>query len=40
MLSYCFKCWKNTESKKPTVEMIKNGNIMLSSNFAVCGGKK
>ena len=40
MLSYCLKCRKNTESKKPKVEKEKNGKIMLSSNFAVGGVKK
>ena len=40
MLSYCLKCRKNTESKNPKVEKIKNGRIMLSSNWVVCGSKK
>ena len=40
MLSYCLKRRKNTGSKKPKVEKIKNGGIMLSSNCAVCGSKK
>ena len=34
------KCWKNTESKNPKVEMIKNGRIMLLSKCAVCHSKK
>ena len=36
MLSYCFKCWKNTESKNPKAVKTKNGRIMLLSKFAVC----
>ena len=40
MFSFCFKCRKNTESKKPKVEKIKKGRIMLSSNCAVFGNKK
>ena len=31
MLSYCFKCTKNTESKIPKVVNTKNGRIMLLS---------
>ena len=33
MLSYCFKCRKNTESKNPKVVKTKNGRIMLLSNL-------
>ena len=40
MLSYCLKSRKNTENKKPKVEKIKNGRLILSSNCAVCGYKK
>ena len=40
MLCYCLKCKKNTESKKPKVENLKNRRIMLSSNCAVGGRKK
>ena len=39
MLSYCLKCRKDTESKKPKVEKIQ-GIITFSPNFAVCGSKK
>ena len=39
MLSYCLNCRKNTESKKPEVEKIKNGRIITLSNCAVCGRK-
>ena len=40
MLSYCLNCKKKTESKHPTIEKIKIGRIMLSSNCPVCGSKK
>ena len=40
MLSYCLKCRKNTESKKPKVMRTKNGRIMLLSKTAVCNSKK
>ena len=36
MLSYCFKCRKNTESKNSKAVKTKNGRIMLLSKFAVC----
>ena len=36
MLSYCFKCRKNTESKNPKVVKTKNGRI----KSAVCDCKK
>ena len=32
MLSYCLKCRKNTESKKPKVAKTKTGRIMLYLN--------
>ena len=38
--SYCLKCRKNTESKKPKVVRTKNGRIMLLSKCAVCDSKK
>ena len=37
MLSYCFKCRKNTEIKNPKIARTKNGRIMLLSKYAVCG---
>ena len=40
MLSYCFKCRKNTESKNPKVARTKNKRIMLLSNCVVCDSKK
>ena len=39
MLSDCFKCRKNTESKNPKVPRTKNGRIMLLSKCAVCDSK-
>ena len=40
MLSYCLKCWKNTESKNPKFVWTKNKRIMLLSKCEVCGSKK
>ena len=40
MLSYCFICEKETESKNSTVVKINNGRIMLLSNCVVCNRKK
>ena len=40
MFSYCFKCRKNTESKKPKVLKTKNGRTMFSLNYAVYDSKK
>ena len=40
MLSYCFKCIKNTESKNPKVVKTKNGRIMVLSKCAVCDSNK
>ena len=39
MLSCCLKCRKNTESKNPKVERIKNGKIMLLSKCAMFNDK-
>ena len=35
MLSYCLKCRKNKESKKPKVVMTKIGRILLLSKCTV-----
>ena len=35
MLSYCLKCWKNTENKNPKVAKTKNGRKMLLSKHTV-----
>ena len=41
MLSYCFKCRKNTENKHPEVlKRTKNGGIMLLSKCSVCNSKR
>ena len=40
MLSYCLKCKKNAESKKPKVSKISNGEIFLSQNCEVCNSKQ
>ena len=43
MLSYCWKCIKNTEIKNLKLQKQKNkknGKIMLSSNSVVSGSKK
>ena len=40
MLSYCLKCRKNKQSKKPEVMKTKNGRIMLLSKCAVRDSKK
>ena len=40
MLSYCWNCRKNAESKKRKVQKVKDGWIMLSSKCAICGNKK
>ena len=40
MLSYFFKCTKNTENKNPKVARTKNRRIMLLSKCAVCDSKK
>ena len=40
MLSYCLKCRKTMESKKPKVEKIKNRKIILLSKCSVYHSKK
>ena len=40
MLSYCLKCKKETETKKPRFEKTKSGRIMLSSNCSNFNSKK
>ena len=40
MLSYCFKCKKNTESVNLKVSATSNGRTMILSNCAICGSKK
>ena len=40
MLSYCFKCRRNTESINPKVSKTTNGKAIILSTCAICGGKK
>ena len=40
MLSYCFKCRRNTESINPKVSKTTNGKTIILSTCALCGSKK
>ena len=40
MLSYCFKCRRNTESINPKVSKTTNGKAIILSTCAICGSKK
>ena len=40
MLSYCFKCRRNTESINPKVSKTINGKAIILSTCATCGSKK
>ena len=40
MLSYCLKCWQNTDSKNLKVVKTKNGRIMFLSKCSVSNSKK
>ena len=40
MLSYCFKCKRNTESMNPKVLKTTNGKVIILSKCAICGSKK
>ena len=40
MLSYCFKCRRNTKSINPKVSKTTNGKAMILSTCAICGSKK
>ena len=40
MLSYFFKCKKDTQKKPPKDTKTSNGKTMLLSKSAVCNGKK
>ena len=39
VLSYCFKCRRNTESINPKVSKTTNGKAIIST-CAICGSKK
>ena len=40
MLSYCFKCRRNTKSINPKVSKTTNGKVIILSACAICGNKK
>ena len=40
MLSYCFKCGRNTKSINPKVSKTTNGKALILSTCAICGSKK
>ena len=40
MLSYCFKCRRNTESINPKVSKTTNGKAIILSTCAIYGSKK
>ena len=40
MLSYCFKCRRNTQSINPKVSKTTNGKAIILSTYAICGSKK
>ena len=39
MLSYCFKCRRNTKSINPKVSKTNNGKAIILSICAICGSK-
>ena len=40
MLSYCFKCKRNTESINPKVSKTIHGKAIIFSTCAICSSKK
>ena len=40
MLSYCFKCRRNTESINPKVSKTIKGKAIILSTCTICGSKK
>ena len=40
MLSYCFKCKRNTESINPKVSKTTNGKAIILLTCAICDSKK
>ena len=40
MLSYCFKCSKNIESKNPSLAKTNKGELVILSKCAVCDSQK
>ena len=39
MLSYCFKCRRNTKSINPKVSKTTNGKAIILSTCAICDSK-
>ena len=39
MLSYCFKCRKNTKSINPKVSKATDGKSIILSTCTICGSK-
>ena len=40
MLSYCFKCRRNTKSINPKVSKTTNRKAIILSTCAICGSEK
>ena len=40
MLSYCFKCRRNTKSINAKVSKTTNGKAIILSTCAICGSKR
>ena len=40
MLSYCFRCRRNTKSINPKVSKTTNGKAIILSTCTICGSKK
>ena len=40
MLSYCFKCRRNTKTINPKISKTTNGKAIILSTCAICGSKK
>ena len=40
MLSYCFKCRRNTKSINPKVSKTTNGKAIILSTCSICSSKK
>ena len=40
MLSYCFKCRRNTKTINPKISKTTDGKAIILSTCAICGRKK
>ena len=40
MLSYCVKCWKDTENIDPKMVRTKKNKLIMQSKCPICGIKK